>query len=60
MDQDEQIENIQHRFCEFDEKKRVAWECTTEHKSRNAKAHLYPLQPKWFLLFFYPALWGLT
>lgn len=58
MDQDEQIENIQHRFCEFDEKKRVAWECTTEHKSRNAKAHLYPPATKVVPVIFLPGIMG--
>lgn len=58
MSQDEQNENIQHRFCKFDEKKRVAWECTTEYKSRNAKAHLYVPATKVVPVIFLPGIMG--
>nr|WP_282553934.1 hypothetical protein [Providencia rettgeri] len=58
MSQDEQGENIQHHFCQFDVKKRVSWECTTEHQSRNAKAHLYVPATKVVPVIFLPSIMG--
>lgn len=58
MSQDEKKEHIQHCFCEFDEKKRVAWECTTEHKSLNAKAYLYVPATKVVPVIFLPGIMG--
>ncbi|ELZ5938482.1 hypothetical protein U0L13_000639 [Providencia stuartii] len=58
MTQDEQNENIQHSFCEFDEKKRVKWTCTTEHQSQNAKANLYVPATKVVPVIFLPGIMG--
>lgn len=58
MSQDEQGENIQHRFCQFNVKKRVSWECTTEHQSRNAKVHLDIPATKVVPVIFLPSIMG--
>ncbi|MEQ4665217.1 hypothetical protein ABN083_03555 [Providencia rettgeri] len=39
-------------------KKRVSWECTTEHQSRNAKAHLYVPATKVVPVIFLPSIMG--
>lgn len=53
-----QDEHIQHRFCTFNEKKRVSWECTTEHQSQNAKARLYVPASKVVPVIFLPGIMG--
>ena len=58
MSQDEQAENIQHRFCQFDEKKRVSWECELQHQSQNAKANLYLPAIKVVPVIFLPGIMG--